>query len=80
MANLEALEDYITDPKPGTVLEWYGSWTIEEQALLRQVILNNAAAEVLPALQKNADFPFSITALKSLKRMLREEKNGGILD
>lgn len=77
MANLEALEEYLTEPKPGTVLEWYGSWTVEEQALLRQVILNNSAASVLPALQKNADFPFGITSLKALKNTLRE---GNLLD
>lgn len=63
-----------------TVLEWYGSWTPEEQGCLRDIILNHPATEVQPALEKWADFPFSVTTLKSLRQKLRAERDGSILD
>lgn len=72
MANLAALTD-MTTPKFRNTMEWWESFNDEEQALLTQVILNNPGPTVLEALQTNADYPFSLTALKGLRETLRKD-------
>lgn len=72
MANLAALSD-MTTPKFRTTMEWWESFNDEEQALLTQVILNNPGPTVLEALQNNAEFCFSLTTLKALRKTLRKD-------
>lgn len=72
MANLAAL-DSMTTPKFRTAMEWWESFNDDDRALLTQVILNNPAPTVLEALQNNAAYPFSLTALKGLRETLRKD-------
>lgn len=54
-------------------MEWWNSFNETDQALLAQVILNNPAPTVVEALQSNAEFCFSTTALKNLRETLRKD-------
>lgn len=72
MANLAALSD-MTAPKFRNTMEWWESFNDDDRALLTQVILNNPAPTVLEALQNNAAYPFSLTALKGLRETLRKD-------
>ena len=75
LADLESLR-HLAVPKYRNTLEWWGSFTEEEQELLSQVILNYPAPTVVDALRENADYPFSITSLKALRETLRKDMNG----
>lgn len=70
--NLDNLRS-MTAPRYRNTMEWWNSFNETDQALLAQVILNNPAPTVVEALQSNAEFCFSTTALKNLRETLRKD-------